>query len=158
MMKWIQSTGGPLLLMADALLPSWRGTEQDYARACGIDDWLGVLSVGSGNALVLGDEPMQTTAWQEDNRCLLVRWSYAQDESIVVKHLMTADQLEFSGPGTMIDFGSRSVTLFDSSAAGSDLHDEETLRIKLPAQTCEISTLNWKPDQHTRLILHLMSA
>lgn len=47
--EWIDTAGGPFLLIEEDLLPSWRGTEgwtfethgdddSDYSRACGVQD------------------------------------------------------------------------------------------------------------------------
>lgn len=153
-MKWLQSTGGPLVLMAQDLLPHWRGCDGDYDRACGVCDWLGVLDVGDGQALVLGDEPMQTAGWFQAPCWLLVRWSCAPDEATVVRHLERVNQLKFPATGTEVDFGSRLAVLFDSSACASDLRDDEVLRLELPASKCVVRTLDWRADNDTRLILH----
>jgi hypothetical protein len=61
-LKWIESDGGPLVLMSRELLPYWGGYDQfdldpldpahDYGRACSVNDYLGVLPVGPGDALV----------------------------------------------------------------------------------------------------------
>jgi hypothetical protein len=50
----------------------------DYGRACGVDDYLGVLKVGPGECLVLADEPMQTTIFPTNADALIVRWMYAE--------------------------------------------------------------------------------
>ena len=80
---WLTSDGGPLLLLARAYLRYWGGIDPptggrtiearfrwsgtaatpatDYDRACDVDDELGLLAVGPGHALVLGDEPLATS-------------------------------------------------------------------------------------------------
>lgn len=156
-MKWIESTGGPFILLSDALLTQWRGCDGDYERACEIEDWLGVLGVGSREALVVNDEPMPTSTCLGPDSCLLVRWSCAPDERTVLRHLEQAGELALPAPSVVVDFGNSSVVLFDSSAAGSDLASAESLRIELPAARCAVRTLDWRPDEDTRLILHSLS-
>ena len=65
---WFQSNGGPLLVLDQLWLPAWSGypnsdlpfdaPKTDYARACAVEDVLGLLTVGDGTGLVLGDEPL----------------------------------------------------------------------------------------------------
>ncbi len=78
---WMESGGGPLLLVPGEYLPFWGGIDPptdgrqivahfryggddapatDYDRACDVDDYLGVIEVGSGCGVVLGDEPLPT--------------------------------------------------------------------------------------------------
>jgi hypothetical protein len=75
--KWVATGGGPLILVPVEVALHWRGTDgigpssevweswgedefsgTDYGRACGVDDYLGVLGCGPGECLVLGDEPI----------------------------------------------------------------------------------------------------
>ena len=86
-MKWIKSGGGPLIVLEQSLARHWRGVEgnsaigdarnafaNDYARACAISDYVGEVEVGSGSALILGDEPLQTYVWiREDKNINIVR-------------------------------------------------------------------------------------
>src|SRR5260370_41091178 len=83
-LQWMQSNGGPLLLVSGEPLPSWEGTEfpsdgrqieaqfrwngqaapaTGYDRACDVKEYVGLLTIGVGQGLVLGDEPLSTT-WQ----------------------------------------------------------------------------------------------
>ena len=86
-LKWLESTGGPLLLIEKVFLPYWDGyapTETgvtDYERACKVGDYLGRIEVGPGYGVVLGEEPFSTTWWQpdENRNGLLVRWVYANN-------------------------------------------------------------------------------
>jgi hypothetical protein len=81
--RWMQSNAGPLLLVPGEHLPSWEGVAPpadgrhieaqfrwnrrdapatDYDRACDVTGYLGLLSIGTGHGLVLGDE-LHATAW-----------------------------------------------------------------------------------------------
>jgi hypothetical protein len=82
-LQWIQSNGGPLLLLPSSLLGAWEGADEpepyrgvearshwnpggpatDYDRACDVPDLAGTVPVGAGEGLVLGDEPLATTWW-----------------------------------------------------------------------------------------------
>jgi hypothetical protein len=102
-LTWIESNGGPLVVLPRALLAAWRGTDDplpgeaieatfrwnpggvatDYDRACDVRDYAGVIAVGSGEALVLADEPLPTT-WLPGHRGgVFVRWRFGPDEACV---------------------------------------------------------------------------
>jgi Immunity protein 21 len=84
--KWLDTLGGPHLLIAEELLQQWRGSvgwhggdrsdKSDYARACSIDTWLGEISSGLGAALVLAGD-VGPIAWLPNPRNdggFLVQW------------------------------------------------------------------------------------
>src|SRR5258708_35074880 len=81
-LRWMESNGGPLLLVSGEHLPSWEGTESPsdgrqieaqfrwngqgapdtgYDRACDVKQYVGLLTIGVGQGMVLGDEPLSTT-------------------------------------------------------------------------------------------------
>jgi hypothetical protein len=68
--RWIETYGGPHLLLAEELRFCWRGIEgwddhndpkdlSDYARACRVKTWLGTLPCNGGTALVLSGDAVQ---------------------------------------------------------------------------------------------------
>ncbi|WP_059080843.1 immunity 21 family protein [Streptomyces scabiei] len=64
--RWVESGGGPLIAVPEAVLPFWAGadgdeTSSDHDRACDLDGHVGLLPVGDSRALVLGREPAATT-------------------------------------------------------------------------------------------------
>ena len=83
-LQWASSEGGPLILLSATSLREWEGIDipadgrrveaefrwhgdknapaSDYDRACDIADYIGLISVGLGQGLVLGDEP-NSTCW-----------------------------------------------------------------------------------------------
>jgi len=80
-MKWINSTGGPLILLPKKLIKLWNGTYGDYDRAYEVEEMIDLIEVGTGKAVILNDEPMQTSQLKFDNNsCLLIRWIYAASE------------------------------------------------------------------------------
>lgn len=82
-LKWVCCDGGPHILMEKRLLSSWEGTDPpangrvveavfrwagegtvatDYDRACDVNKYIGVIPVGTGQAIVIDDDvPM--SAW-----------------------------------------------------------------------------------------------
>jgi len=102
-LTWIESNGGPLLVLPCSLLSAWRGTDDpspgekveatfrwnpagvatDYDRACDVSDFAGVIPVGSGEALVLADEPLPTTWLPAGDGGSLARWRFGPDQASV---------------------------------------------------------------------------
>jgi len=155
-LTWIESAGGPLILLEGRLLSDWHGIEtDDYDRACGIDDYLGLLNVGSGRALVLGEEPMPT-AWLSEPG-MLVRWQYADDNESVVEAIADLSKASWEETGIVLDVSDSSLVLFDATCPGKDPDCNRTgckLNIVLKEQRYLIETAHYTPDENTALILH----
>ncbi len=83
-MDWLNSGGGPFIFADADTAKQWRGTGgssvnggvTDYARACGVEGYLGLTRCGLGEALVLGDEPLQTAIDATSHGIVLIRWVY----------------------------------------------------------------------------------
>jgi hypothetical protein len=148
-LDWMATEGGPLLVLPELLLPAWTGCEGgDYGRACAVEDRLGVIPVGAGKALVLGDEPAQT-AWRPP---VLVRWIYAGSEETVLRHLGRLPEALFEGGGPLFEVPGPLV-LFDASWPGRDVQGGVT-RIVLEPGRYRISTGESRADAETFLVLH----
>ena len=150
MANWIDSNGGPLLLLPLDLLGNWGGIEPpkrrvvkaefrwnpdgpatDYDRACDVKGYLGNIDVGAGHALVLGDEPMPTTFLPAPTGGVLVRWVHAETE----KELLTAIQALESFPNAedtgFLQWPEGPLVLFDSACPGTKVGADRLL-VDLP--------------------------
>ncbi len=90
---WVESLGGPLIVVPVSALASWGGctesglmagdatTPDDYDRACAVDELAGVISLDEigAQALVLADEPA-TSCYLPQHRAFL-RWLAADSEA-----------------------------------------------------------------------------
>jgi hypothetical protein len=174
---WVESNGGPLLLLARDLLPFWSGIRPsnvsaadfdnvydydfdcDYNRACEVKDYLGLIEVASGTGLVLGGEPLSTTWWQihDDLKLgLLVRWMWADDEASVIQSLANIPESIWE-PGNLIcHVGTEPLCLFDSAYLGSEIAENksESLLMEINPGAYSLATADYSPDEETRLILH----
>ncbi|RSS79941.1 Imm21 family immunity protein [Streptomyces sp. WAC06614] len=131
---WVESMGGPLIVVPVSALASWGGctesgvmagdatTPDDYDRACAVEDLAGVIPVGENGsqALVLADEPA-TSCYLPELRTFL-RWLAADSEG----ELSAAADAALADPatvweecGTWVSDGP--AVLMDSAEAGSDL-------------------------------------
>jgi hypothetical protein len=137
--RWIDTTGGPHVLLAEELLSHWRGIEgafdhrdphdlSDYARACRVTSWLGTITCGTGIAVVLSGDA-GPIAWMPNaagHSGFLVQWIGVDDEQQIESALQSeelasllvspdAETIEFhvGAPGRM--------RLFDSAESGDDM-------------------------------------
>lgn len=175
MLPWVNSEGGPLLLLDERDLPSWGGvvdeiegprTEQsfspggkrtDYDRACAVRGYLGRISVGTREALVLDYMPMQTT-WlplSGANGGMLARWMFAESEAKFLSWLQAVPRGVFHHEFRFVVERSPLI-LFDSAFAGRNVRKPlvEHLLIELDPGTYEIETAIYQPDAKTCLVIH----
>lgn len=91
--EWVESGGGPLIAVPEAVLPFWAGADgdelsTDYDRACEVDGRIGFVPVGDTTALVLGDEPASTAFLTEHDT--FVRWCAADSEDELLASIPAA--------------------------------------------------------------------
>lgn len=151
-LNWIESAGGPLIIISDNAIHLWSGiykrepyllgiyedaddfmdsTEADYGKACLVDDYLGLIEMGEENCLVLGDEPMPTTFFtSEDNEINIARFYYygIKDSEHSVDKLLTDLNLALIDNWKYeftVTFNSDKQFLFDSAVDGKELHKRQ---------------------------------
>jgi len=166
-LTWINSVGGPLILIEKRLVLAWHGNsvpaeanspsnnvyQTDYDRACAVHDYLGVIPVAHGEALVLGDEPMQT-AWiaLSEQEGLLVRWQWATDESSVVKALRGLAAQSWETEDFVFSTETSDLMIFDAAFAGDEIDTNRP--VTLSPGVHSLDTGYCRPDDETSLILH----
>ena len=157
MLKWIDSAGGPLIVTERRSLAHWNGSDnEDYASACSVDGYAGVIMKNQYPVLVLGDAPNSTAIFNlGDSTVVLVRWLYAETESDVMAHLAKIEEREFNNPNESveIEWGNDELLLFDSALPGDEA-DNESLQFRLVPGRYKVDTIEFKPDKNTFLILH----
>ncbi|MGW6940436.1 Imm21 family immunity protein [Streptomyces xanthophaeus] len=152
-LTWLDTEGGPFVLVPQAALVHWTGTEGDYDRACQVMDLLGVLELPDGaEALVLGGEP-STTAYLAEHR-VLVRWDYAETEEgvadVIVAGLPAAEWEEGPVLGTVGE-----LVLFDAAYFGTEvgtLTDGAVLDLR--AGSYRVDSASIEPDPLTSFRVH----
>ncbi|MET8261772.1 Imm21 family immunity protein [Micromonospora sp. NPDC005205] len=161
LLPWVDSGGGPLIVVPTTALGQWKGASDDdddswgdYDRACRVDGYVGVLDVGAAQALVLADEPASTT-YLPDRR-IFVRWLYADSEAEVVRLVPRAVEIaDWEDAGTWTTSGP--AELFDSAYTDDGLEHTTHLTVDLARGTYLIRTALVQPDERTALMLvHLV--
>lgn len=171
--QWVQSNGGPLLLLARSLLPEWggslRGTKgmdakfrwtgegpaTDYDRACDIKDYTGLIPVGCGHALVLGDEPLLTCWWPDEtgDGGLFVRWVCADSDQFL-QHLQGLVDVRFTSSPHVLEVVEPEHRLFDAAVSGADVKPNNGVLVELEPGSYEVATGRFTPASTTELLLH----
>lgn len=179
-LKWIESAGGPFILISDKIVGLWSGIlnrnsflangndtaeeakdflnpdEADYGKACSIKERLGLVKVDNEDALILGGEPSNTTFFYSLNTPVLARLSFANDRAFAENALLNLDlnsinDWEFA---LEIHLTSDRHFLFDSACSQGMLSEEDYLQINIKQGSYRLSTALCEPDNETQLILH----
>lgn len=165
--KWIDSTGGPLVLMAKDTVRTWLGvlgsssavsdSRSDYEIACSVDDYVGLIFSNEAPVIVLDQEPLLTT-WCSNGASegIIVRCVWADDLQRAEAAFSRFDSLAtWERSDVVADFPSGELVLFDSSASGRELDDK--IEVKLEPGRYMIETLSFDADSAIRLLLHRLS-
>jgi hypothetical protein len=155
---WIDSAGGPLILLPQHLLSEWSGADSrtgrdktDYDRACAIGE-AGILDVANGHALVLGDEPMGTRAFAHPSGIVLARWRHAESEAAADGALSNPlHALVWTEIG-ILSVTNTPLVLFDSAFPGTEIITESAV-LELPVDEYVVELAELAPDADTALQL-----
>lgn len=155
---WLNSSGGPLVVMEEAKAPLWTGaggSPSDYDKACQSVDYTSKLLVHSSEVLVLGDEPLQTAIATSDDRQLIVRWKWADSESDVRDaidrlDLGTVDVIE----KLVIDWKDQPLVMFD---AAETFDPAQCLRFSARSGPNEVSTFICAPSPTISILVHALA-
>jgi len=179
-LKWIESTGGPLVLISDKRYSLWSGilrrssyldnriedatdflnaAETDYGKACLVQDYLGIVNIGEDIALVLGGEPLPTTVFYSvDNRVIIARWYHGEsvksvDNILNTRNLNSIDNWELS---LTFKVSGDKQHLFDASCSAIELNKESNgyLPVNIKKGEYQIWTAIYEPDDKTKLLIH----
>lgn len=150
---FVESEGGPLIVMAEALAAHWNGMFDaagnpmmgiapcDYDRAC--EAGLGVIGVGSplgdeeGWALVL-DTPERSTFVATEAGARIVRWIEAEGPLTLVDAALALDDEDFEEELGTVEHDGGPLVLFDAAVRGEKVAPAKRAAIDLPAGSYEL--------------------
>ena len=156
---WLESNGGPLVVLEDRLLGSWtgigegdgrRGSGTDYDRACAVTDWIGVVESGEGVALVLAGEPTPTRVLNA-RETLLIRWIHGPEGWDPGDPDLLLDQDWRRSAVWAVE--SPIQVMQDAAFAGLD-EDTEKARMQVAPGQYEVLTAEYRPDPQVWMVLH----
>jgi hypothetical protein len=168
-MKWIRSAGGPLICIGSDLAGLWMGIHgnslsrsanspktSDYVRACEIPTYLGKIQIGGGEALILGDIPMETTVFASPCTApLIVRVVYKDPDADVLAILTRFGRLDsmFAVERMSFRVAAEKMSIFDSADLQKDSCDA-SLALVLEKANYEVRTFAFEPDERTAVVVH----
>jgi hypothetical protein len=155
-MKWMESNGGPVVLLTESDLTLWTGARgHDYERACKVEDYVGTMALAEHHVLVLGDEPFATTWIQYEYGGVLVRWVHADSEQAVERALASLNAVSFTRTDVAVVVEG-SCWLADAADAGDGLANRSLL-VRIQPGTYRVETGMLSPRPDTRLLLHKLT-
>lgn len=152
-MDRIESGGGPLIAVPEAVLPFWTGadgeeTASDYDRACEVDGAVGLPPVGDFAAPVLGDDPASTACLPDHAAFVGRRAADSEDElpaGVPEAHRTARWEPEVCRrvPGPVL--------LFDADRPGSDCARTDHVRVALDPGRYAVRAAEVRPGPETWL-------
>jgi hypothetical protein len=159
-LRWIESGGGPLILLPARLARDWSGTlppphepiSGDYARAVAVAEYVGSIPVGEGAGLVLGGDPLPATVLRVGPGLVIARWLYANSDEAALAALRNPDKLSYKPESFLFENSDETVVLMDAACSFEAAND--CLTMQLEAGTYGIATAEYKPDKDTFFVIH----
>ncbi|MFI9229590.1 Imm21 family immunity protein [Streptomyces rimosus] len=157
--KWIESAGGPFVIVPAVSAHAWRGVEgEDYEEACAVEDYLGQTAFGPESektpAIVVADEPLPAT-FLPDLRCVL-QWSYAPSEQELIDGARSSfPDIDDWHQGPMLEVQGQLI-MFDATIPGESLGEEEKLYLSLPPGTYQLQSADFEVGEEVAGRLHAM--
>ncbi|MFB7374762.1 Imm21 family immunity protein [Streptomyces sp. NPDC056222] len=168
---WVESMGGPLIVVPASALEAWHGCTgngmvagdetdvDDYDRACAVDDLAGVIAVieSGAQAVVLGDEPA-TTCYLPEHRVFLRRLAADSEAGLraAAEAVLADPATQWEECGVWVTDGP--AVLMDSAEAGADLTVEypdgglpAQAPVPLAAGRWRVRAVHAKADEENRV-------
>jgi len=156
-MHWITSAGGPLVLVPETMAAQWHGVSDgggDYAAACMIDDYVGVIRWHGVDVLVLNDEPLATTCIT-NGLTMLLRWMYAPNEEAITNVIQgMARHFPEQQGGALLVCQASNYMLFDAGAP--EQKRVELIEVDIAPGPYVVETHVWKPNEDVGLVVHVL--
>jgi len=152
--KWIDSAGGPLVLLQASSLKVWHGVfGADYDDACAIAGYTGVLRRERHDVLVLGADPMPTAHFKDAEELFLVRlYTGPGDEAVIESIATMRGALNKAIEEVDLEIVEGNQTIIDSGADGQNA--DERFELSIPPGKYRVLTFDYDPSSEISLIVH----
>ncbi|GAB1819109.1 Imm21 family immunity protein [Herbidospora sp. RD11066] len=152
---WIETMGGPLIAIPESACRHWQGgleNGEDYWRACAVSGYVGLIEVGTAQALVLGDVPALATFLPESR--IFVRWLGADSAADIIDAATEAVESAQWEEELVWDVR-EPVILFDSVLGYDMIAEEEHLRVDLPPGRHTVRAATVETESVTAVVVRL---
>lgn len=149
-LNWVESAGGSLVVVPRAKVTLWSGAASpDYALANSIDDYLGVLDMPWGLAVVLNDQNFRTAVGAGG---IIVRWMFAPDEATLLEVLGGLNwDVQEPVERLWVQLPNEPHVIFDSGRPGSE---PAGIKFEPPPSTEVLTYVIEDPNSQVRFIAH----
>ena len=159
-LKWVESEGGPLVLIERAAARGWSGYRGDYDKTYVVEEATGVITINSAGSmievLVIGDEPLRTTWLSEYS--MVVQWIYASSEDALIDGLLGIDPASIDwDEGPTISIGGDAL-MFDAALPWEEAGVGDALSIALRPGCYRVLTADINLDSKNAARLHFLEA
>jgi hypothetical protein len=152
-LTYVETEGGPFILLPLELKKAWKGTgdddedDGDYERANAFLSTVGVLDVGEGQALILGEA--EVTAFRETaDGGVFIQRVYGDESGEVIAAVDGALGGKWKAMKAKLTIaGKGKLALFDSAYAYADADTDEVLKVTLAPGTYAIETARVKKGE-----------
>ena len=103
----------------------------DYGRACSVERSIGLVTIGSQQALVLADEPARTTYLPAERTFLRCLAADSEDELVAAARQALQEHITWEPDEDLVWEIREPVLLFDSAWAGTEIELDNRLHIAL---------------------------
>lgn len=158
--EWVESGGGPLLLVDRSLLLDWGGGKlgevmNDYDRACEVETPVGVIRVGDGDGLVLSVDHATTFLKLNDEAGILIRLDAVESLEGAEQFVERIRGIQAAGETfATVSFPTSSQVLFDSAFDGEWISKHIPIEIDLVPGIYAVTTRRFEPNPEYDMILH----
>src|SRR6185436_16835775 len=139
---WLDD-GSLIILLPEALLSEWHGTDSDdYDRACAIStSWFNTISVSGGHGFLLGGDVNMVLALPSVNGVTtLIRWVYANDEEELVAFALQGGSVTQSEANLVFNNTFEKWVMFNAAVNPSS--DTPAMRsLDLPSGKIQVETI-----------------
>ncbi|WP_245173249.1 Imm21 family immunity protein [Streptomyces aureus] len=164
-LSWVESEGGPLVVVPVSALAAWRGCTlsevdivyDDCDRACAVAGLAGVIAVGThgAQALVLGDEPAVSCYLPEQR--VFLRWLAASSDAAIkagALGVLAAPDTPWEECGTWVVDGPAVLISAAEAGAALNIRDHwgrlpDQAPVPLPAGRWRVRAVHAQADRHT---------
>jgi hypothetical protein len=101
----------------------------DYGRACSVEGWIGLVTIGSQQALVLGGDPARTTYLPAERTFLRCLMTSSEEELVAAARQALQEHMTWDQDEDLVWEIREPGILFDSAWPGPEIELDNQLRI-----------------------------
>jgi hypothetical protein len=158
--EWFEPLDSLVLAIPRSLLPAWPGSgpsapgvpSQELERVFAVKGWLGTVGVGTGQALVLGEQPTVAAFFKTDGALCILRWLCAGSSRELLELVESEAPESEAGAAVLFAHPGGSLCLISAGDPGQELAYQPPAA-ELPAGCYSVTTHVTKKHR-TQVLIH----